>query len=263
MNQSFVVTPIRIKDPTVSRLKIFGPDGAKGGLKAAAAAAAPKSLARLGVLGALVVLGGCAVTVAELPPPRPIVIHSGARIRADHAEMTVVNEWVTREQLNIEEDPSFMVVTTPRLDEGFPWDGLDFGQDSVMLQLPLGGRDGSLVYQLYGHMHLMVRMGRQEEWLPEAPGAVGYELERAIVKRISDAWILGRTVFDTQPFAPLDEMAFSSNAGFVDAFIFTARPNDFATSRAEWARANPGEIERYREWFVESFNREPPGIRAN
>jgi hypothetical protein len=58
-------------------------------------------------------------------------------------------------------------------------------------------------------------------------------------------------------------MAYAKDAGFLDAFIFTARPDDFAASRAEWARANPGEADRYREWFVDTFNREPPGIRAN
>lgn len=181
--------------------------------------------------------------------------------------MKVVNEWVTREQINIQDDPSFWVVTTGVVAEIFPWEGMTFGteegDDSVTVNLPLGGRDASLVYQLYGHMHLMARTGRQEEWLPEAPDAVGYDLERAIVARIADAWILGRTVFDTQPFAPLDELAYSKNAGFLDAFIFTARPGEFAASRAQWARENPEASARYRDWFLDTFNQEPPGIRAN
>lgn len=181
--------------------------------------------------------------------------------------MKVVNEWVTREQVNIEQDPSFLVVTNGVVQETFPWEGMtlgiDSGQDSVTLDVPLGGRDARLVYELYGHMHLMARTGRQEEWLPEAPDAVGYDLERAIVTRIADAWILGRTVFDTQPFAPLDELAYAKDSGFLDAFIFTARPGEFAASRTQWARENPGEAERYRDWFLETFNQEPPGIRAN
>jgi len=177
--------------------------------------------------------------------------------------MKEVNEWVAREDVNIEEDPSFMVITSPVVSEPFPWEGMVLGTDSVTVQLSLGARDAELVYQIYGHLHLMVQMGRQEEWLPEAPAAVGYELERAIVERAADAWILGRTVFDTAPFGPLDELAYSLDAGFLDAFIFTARPGEFAASRAEWARANPGETERYRDWFVQTFNREPPGIRTN
>ncbi len=72
-----------------------------------------------------------------------------------------------------------------------------------------------------------------------------------------------RTVFDMQPFGPLDELAYAKYSGFLDAYIFTARPSEFAASRAEWARANPGRVDEYREWFLETFNSEPPGIRAN
>jgi hypothetical protein len=223
----------------------------------------PKTVVRLGLMGLVVALGACAAGATQIPPPRPIIIHSGARIVADHEKMIEVNEWVTREQRNIEEDPSFMVVGSPVLDENFPWEGMVLGRDSVTLRMPLGGQDGQLVYQLYGHLHLMVQMGRQAEWLPEAPDAVGYDLERAIVSRIADAWILGRTVFDTQPFGPLDELAYAKDAGYLDAFIFTARPDDFAAARAEWARANPDRREEYRDWFLDTFNREPPGIRTN
>jgi len=214
-------------------------------------------------MASLAVLGACAAAAPSIPPPRPIIIHSGARIFADHEEMKVVNDWVTAEQLNIQNDPSFWVIGNGVIEETFPWDGMHISNDSVTVNIPLGGRDGELVYQLYGHMHLMSRMGRQEEWVPNAPDAVGYELERAIVERIADAWILGRTVFDTQPFGPLDELAYAKDAGYLDAFLFTARPTEFATSRAEWARANPGETEEYRDWFLDTFNREPPGIRTN
>jgi hypothetical protein len=211
----------------------------------------------------LIVLGACAAGAVVMPQPRPIIVHSGERIRSDYEEMKLVNEWVTAEQTNISEDPTFWVITQPTLAETMPWEGMHISNDSVTVQLPLGGRDGSYVYQLYGHMQLMVTMGRQAEWVPNAPDAVGYELERAITDRVADAWILGRTVFDTQPFGPLDELAFSKYSGFLDAYIFTARPGEFAVSRAEWARANPGRVEEYRDWFLETFNREPPGIRAN
>ena len=223
----------------------------------------PGTVVRVGILVMLVVQGACAAVVPELPPSRPIVIHSGARIRSDPEHMKEVNEWVTREQRNIEEDPSFLVVGESSTAENFPWEGMVLGQDTVTIRIPLGGSDAALVYQIYGHLHLMVAMDRQEEWLPEAPTAVGYDLEHAIVTRIADAWILGRTVFDTAPFSPLDELVYAMDAGFLEAFMFTARPGEFAASRAEWVRENPGEIERYRDWFIDTFNREPPGIRAN
>lgn len=223
----------------------------------------PKSLVRIGFLGYAAFLTACGAATADIPPPRPIVIHSGARIRADHDRMREVHEWVTREQENIVNDPSFMVVSEATIEERYPWEGFRMSNDSVWVPQPLGGGDASLAYQIYGHLHLMAETGRQEEWLPEAPDAVGYDLERAILKRVADSWVLGRTVFDTQPFAPMDEIAYASEAGYLDAFIFTARPDEFAASRTEWARANPGETERYRDWFIETFNREPPGLRAN
>ena len=218
---------------------------------------------RLAVLAITVAAGACTSGTVQIPPPRPIIIHSGARIRVDHEEMEVVHEWVTREQENISQDPSFWVISTPVLEENFPWEGMAISNDTVNLRVPLGASDGQLVYQIYGHLHLMTTLGRQEEWLPEAPTATGYDLERAISSRAADAWILGRTVFDTQPFGPLDELAYAKYEGFLDAFIFTARPGEFAQARAEWARSNPEEADRYRDWFLETFNREPPGIRAN
>lgn len=222
-----------------------------------------KDLMRIGVFGVLLVMSACTMPATSIPVPRPIVNHAGARIRADHEHMKEVNDWVTREQLNIEEDPSFWVIGSRSIEDTFPWEGMSISQDTVTVRIPLGGQDATLVYQIYGHLHLMVTMGRQEEWLPEAPTADGYELERAIVGRVADAWILGRTVFDTTPFDPLDELSFAKDAGFLDAFIFTARPREFAVSRSDWARENPGETDRYRDWFIETFNREPPGIRSN
>ncbi|MDX1647781.1 MAG: hypothetical protein R3304_11610 [Longimicrobiales bacterium] len=216
----------------------------------------------LGFLAAIPFLQACAAGGGAVEP-RPIVIYSGERIRPDPERMEEVNEWVLREQQNIQEDPSFWVVTQSTLEEVMPWEDMRISGDSVFVQLPLGAQDATLVYQIYGHLHLMVEMDRQEEWLPEAPDATGYELERAIVDRIADAWILGRSVFDTQPFGPLDELAYAKDAGFLDAYVFTARPDEFAEARIEWARENPGRVDEYRDWFLATFNREPPGLRSN
>ena len=224
----------------MSRLKIFWPPAERIALLAPRRAVVHKLPVRLGLMALLAVMGACAAAEPTLPRPRPIIIHSGARIRADYDEMKVVNEWVTAEQANISDDPSFWVITQSTLAEVFPWEGMLISNDTVTLQLSLGGSDASLVYQLYGHMHLMSTMGRQSLWVPTAPAAVGYALEREITSRAADAWILGRTVFDTQPFGPLDELAYAKEAGFLDAFIFTARPGEFALSRADWARQNPG-----------------------
>jgi len=217
--------------------------------------------------GALLTLTGlvtaCAAAAPDIPDPRPIIIYSGARVRADRERMKEVNAWVTREQDNIVNDPGFMVETGLAADEVYPWDGLEFaGTDTVKVRLDPRAPDARLVFEIYAHQHLMARMGRQEEWLPEAPTARGYDLERAILSRVSDAWLLGRTTFNTQPYAPLDELLYAKESGYLDAFIFTARPEEFAEARAQWARENPDAAARYRTWFVETFNREPPGLRA-
>ncbi|HUF75420.1 MAG TPA: hypothetical protein VMM35_04045 [Longimicrobiales bacterium] len=205
---------------------------------------------------------GCTTGARNVPTPRPIIIHSGARLHVDQERANEINAWVTAEQENIEQDPSFWVISEPAEGEPYPWDGLRISSDTVWVSTPRGAQDPQLVFQIYGHQHLMATMGRQEEWLPEAPDATGYELERAILSRAADAWMLGRAVYNTLPYVPLDELAYAKEAGFLDAFIFTARPDEFASARAEWARANPGGMEEYRDWFLETFNREPPGLRA-
>lgn len=208
-------------------------------------------------------VGACSGGQPSIPDPRPIIIYSGARIRVEKERMQTVNEWVTREQTNITDDPGFMVQTGMAVEDVYPWEGLQFaGPDTVKVRMDPRASDAQLVVEIYGHLHLMARMGRQEEWLPEAPTATGYELERAILSRVSDAWLLGRTTFDTQPYAPLDELIYAKENGYLDAFIFTARPDEFAEARAKWAREKPGEAEAYRTWFAATFNREPPGLRA-
>lgn len=205
----------------------------------------------------------CAGGPPPIPQPRPIVNFAGARLRPDAERMRLVNDWVTRQQRNIQDDPGFLVGTRVATEEVYPWEGLEFaGSDSVWVRMDPRAPDARLVFEIYGHLHLMARMGRQEEWLPEAPTATGYALERAILARASDAWLLGRTVFDTQPYGPLDELIYATENGYLDAFIFTARPDAFAEARAAWAREKPAEAAAYRAWFVQTFNREPPGLRA-
>jgi hypothetical protein len=205
---------------------------------------------------------GCSAGPRAVPAARPIIVFSGARLRVEQERVEEINAWVTAEQANIEQDPSFWVISEPADGDVYPWEGLRINADTVWVRTPRGAQDPQLVFQIYGHQHLMATMGRQEEWLPEAPDATGFELERAILSRVADAWILGRAVYNTVPYGPLDELAYAKEEGYLDAFIFTARPNEFAAARTEWVRANPSEMERYRDWFLETFSREPPGLRA-
>lgn len=219
-------------------------------------------VSRLGAGVMALTLAACGGGQPDIPAPRPIVNFQGARIRVDADSMKKINEWVNREQDDIVNDPAFLVDARMAADEVYPWQGLEFGKDTVRVRMDPRAPDTRLVFEIYGHLHLMARMGRQEEWLPEAPTATGYDLERAILARTADAWLLGRAVFDTTPYAPLDELIYAKNDGYLDAFIFTARPDEFGQARARWARENPDAAKDYEAWFQKTFNREPPGLRA-
>jgi len=217
-----------------------------------------------GVAGVLLLLlaAACGGHTPQIPDPRPIVNFNGARIHVERARMDSINEWVNREQDNITNDPTFMVETRPSVDEVYPWDRMEISNDTVRLYFDARAPDSRIPVETYGHLHLMAKMGRLQEFLPEAATATGFDLEKAILGRVADAWLLGRTVYDVSPYAPLDELIYARDAGYLDAFIFTARPDEFAEARAEWARENPGRAEEYRTWFRKTFNREPPGLRT-
>ena len=215
----------------------------------------PRSLLIAGAL----VAGACAGG-SSLPAPRSLVVRSGARIYADEARLDEIDIWV-REQLdNINLDPSFMLTYETSAEETYPWDGLRINRDTAEV-LVNAAAPGSLNFlYLYGHFHLMDTMGRLDEFLPEGVGAEGYELERAILARVSDAWLYGRSVFDIPPYGPLDELLFSRENGYLDAFILTARPEEFEEERGRWLRENPGREEQYARWFLETFEKEAPGL---
>jgi hypothetical protein len=216
----------------------------------------------LGIVAALAAAACSGGHGPAIPDPRPIVNFAGARIHVDKDRMAAINDWVNKEQTNITNDPAFFVDVKMAADEVYPWERMRMSNDTVDVYIDPRAADSRLPLEIYGHLHLMAKMGRLEEWLPEAAGATGYELERAILSRVSDAWLLGRTVFDVPPYGPLDELIYAKESGYLDAFIFTARPDEFAEARGKWARENPGKSEEYRTWFLQTFNREPPGLRV-
>jgi hypothetical protein len=216
---------------------------------------------RTALIASALAAGACAAA-SGLPTPRTLVVRSGVRITADEGRMNEIDVWV-REQLdNIEFDPSFLVYSPPTSEQTYPWDGLEVGPDTVVVLVYAGAPETRNFLQIYGHFHLMKRMGRLDEFLPEAVDAEGYELERAILARVADAWLYGRAVFDTPPYGPLDELLFAHENGYLDAFILTARPEEFEEPRDTWLRENPGREEEYVRWFVETFETQPPGRRG-
>ncbi len=203
---------------------------------------------------------GCAATTG-VPQPRSLVVRSGARLTADHGRMAVVDEWVRKELLNIVEDPSFLISLQAVRDPVSPWEGFSISTDTAYVRLQGAAPDARNHYEIYAHLHMMKKMERLDEWLPDAVGLEGYELERAILVRVSDAWLYGRTIFDLAPYGPLDELIYANENGYLDAFILTARAEDFLDERRAWLDENPDGTQGYRAWFRGIFERDPKGLR--
>lgn len=202
-------------------------------------------------------LGAC--SGSQLPTPRPLVIHSGARLTADAERMAEMDTWVEEAVFTIQEDPSFYISWTPGEDAGYPWEAMTIEADTARIRLESTAPDSWTPYRVYAFLHLMALAERLDEWLPDAADATGYDLERAIVEQVADTWLYGRSVWDTAPFQLLDELIYAREYGYLDAFLLTLRASEFPEAREEWLAANPGRTAEYGSWFRETFGREPPG----
>ncbi len=214
------------------------------------------------------VVGACATGPAELPDPRPIVIRSGARLHPEKERLTEINDWYQPQMENIEQDPSFMIMTVDRDTPGYPWESMliegdRFREgDTVRIGVEVGkSPEAGTAYTVYAHYHIMKDMSRIEEFLSGGDRMEGFDLERAILDRVSDVWLLGRSTFGAQAYGPLEELLYSNEEGYLNAFILTARGEEFEEERQAWLREDPEALESYRSWFVDTFSREPPGLR--
>ena len=208
-----------------------------------------------------VLIWGACTTVAPLPAPRSLIVRSGARLQADRARLSHIDIWVREQQENITLDPSFWIIENATPIETYPWDGLTISADTAFVMVPAVAPESGSIMAFYGHYYLMKKMERLDEFLPEAADTEGYELEKAILTRVADAWLYGRALFDMTPYGPLDEIMYARENGFLEAMILTSRPDEFTEERTAWMDANPGGQEEYRRWFMETFEREPPGLR--
>lgn len=213
---------------------------------------------------ALLVLGtmGCAGGPSTLPDPRPIVIRSGARLFPEKPRLEEVDGWFRLQRENIEVDPTFLIETVARDTPAYPWESLLIvPPDTARIGVELSkSAEASTAYEFYAHYHILDYMGRLEEWLPEAANLDGYQLERAILSRVSDVWLYGRAMFQAVAYEPLEQLLYSAENGYLDAFILTARGDEFSEERQAWLREDPEALERFRTWFVATFEKEPPGL---
>jgi len=211
----------------------------------------------LTVAVATVLLGGCAAQQSLLPPPRPLIIRSGARLQAEPERMEEINKWVPIELDSIRVDPSFWIITAPETEPVLLWEGLEISNDSATIKVQAVTNEVVRSYMIYAHLHLMRSLGRQAVWVAEAPDADGFDFERAVLKRVSDTWFFARSSFDAIPYEPLDELLFSNENGFLDAYILTMRPDEFEEEREAFTAANPTALEEYLQWFQDTFRRLP------
>lgn len=214
----------------------------------------------VGSLLLAVSITACGAAAPTLPTPRPLVVYSGVRVTTDKERMQEVDRWFRQEMENIDVDPSFMIETVASDGEGYVWEGLLIVADTARIRTPRAAPEAQYPHMIYAHLHLMDRMGRQDEWLPEGGALDGYDLERAILARVADSWLYGRAVFAATPYAPLDELVYAAEHGFLDAMILTARQDEFPDEVREWLNEDPQGMETYRRWFVETFAKEPPGL---
>lgn len=203
----------------------------------------------------------CSGGQQELPAPRPIVIRSGARLFAEPERLKTIDAWFRPQQNNIQADPSFMIEWVERDTPSYPWESLLLVADTAKIGVQLGYVEAAEVYGIYAHYRLMKEMGRIGEFLPGGEGLEGFSLERAILDRVADAWLLGRAVYMAEAFDPLEELVYANENGYLDALILTARGDEFKEERLAWLKEDPEALERYRQWFVDIFSREPPGLR--
>jgi hypothetical protein len=195
-----------------------------------------------------------------IPTTRPIILYSGERLRADPERMAEVDQWVLEELEEIEFDPSFLIRIAYEDVARYPWDTLDLIADTADIRLEAGASDAETPYQIYAHLRLVQARGELTEWVPEAEGLTGYEAERAILRRVSDVWLLGRTVYDTQPFGPLDELLWSHEAGYLEDFMIATQGDRFPEAMAAYQSRASEREEVFREWFQRTFERDGPGF---
>jgi hypothetical protein len=218
----------------------------------------------VGLLG-VGILAACAGTT-PLPQTRSVITLTGERVQADPEAMVEVDAWL-RPQLEDIERKGDRIRLLQEERPVYPWQTLEITGDTAMVSVQQGQGDAETPFLLYAHFRLMAEEGGEAlaPWLPEAvpeegPAAEGFELERMILRRIADVWLLGRSVFDTTPYGPLDELLYANEAGFLEEFMLTSQPERFEAEAEAHFSANPERREAFRRWFLQTFEREGPGF---
>lgn len=213
----------------------------------------------------VVAVAACGGGQAAMPDPRPLVNRAGARLTVEDPEQfRGLYDTLQLQLQNIDLDPSFIMASEPDLRELWPWESLEIARanpDTVRIQFTRTSPDIRNLYEAYGHLHLMTRVDRLDEWLPSAVGLDGWELERAIVGRVADYWLMGRALFDLAPYPLLDQLMYARQDGQLDALLLALRGHEFPEARDAWIAENPNGPEAFEDWYRRTFEGDPPEIR--
>lgn len=205
----------------------------------------------------------CAGGEPVLRDPRRLVIHSGERLAPTRERMEEIDAWVGEQWDSIDWDPSFWVIHGAREGPVYLWETLEINEAADTAHINYQDRpEIRPVYIVYAHLHLMAVRDRLDRWLPDADGGTPYETERAILSRVADAWLYQRSIFDARPYDLLEELIYSKENDYLDAYILTARPDEFVDARRAWMEENPGARDAFVAWFRRVFERDPPGVRG-
>jgi hypothetical protein len=173
--------------------------------------------------------------------------------------MAEVEAWLRPQLDHIGTSRRFLIRVVPVNLIRYPWDSIEFeGTDVVEVEIADIAPDAETPFLIYSHLRFLQEQGGIEEWAPELEGLDGFELEKGILSRVSDLWLLGRSAFDTEPFGPMDELMYAREHGFLDDLILTTQRERFpAEAEAYWAEQDG--LREFVAWLERTFERDQPG----
>jgi len=198
----------------------------------------------------------------ELPPPqtRPIIVYTGERIQADPDRMVEIERWMRPQLDDIEFNPGFLIRVVQEDVARYPWSTLDLAGDTADIRIAAAAPDAETPLLIYAHLRLMQEKGELENWISDWEGGDAFETERRILIQVSDVWLLGRSVFDTHPYGPLDELLWAREFGYLDDYILATQSERFPEVAEERRSRNPEREGEFRAWMERTFERDEPGF---
>lgn len=198
-----------------------------------------------------------------LPQTRTVVVFTGERIQTDGERMQEVERWLRPQLEDIDQNPSFLIRVEREPDPAYLWDALEVEGDTATITIERAAVDVDTPHLIYAHLHLMAARGELARWVPsldeDEEQPEGLEMERHILQYVADIWLLGRSVFDTHAYGPLDEVLYANERGLLVPYILATQGDRFADERERFTEEDPEWEERLEEFFRRTFERDGPG----